>query len=111
MKNNSSIAYIGRKSEIILSPYNENNPTFIYTKYSVKRNKVTVPCGDHGGFSVSEGNECLELVCWVLRLGDLMSTKRCFTGLCFVQCMSGFFILSFLAYRYHDMKITRSTGH
>jgi len=90
MKNDCSIAYIGRKSEIILSPYNENNPTFIYTKYSVNSNKVTVHCGDHGGFSVSEVNECLELGCRVLRLCNVMSTKRCYTAVCFVQCMSGF---------------------
>jgi len=54
MKYNSSIVYMVSKSQIILSILNENNPTFIYTKYSVKRNKVTVHCGDHWRFSVSE---------------------------------------------------------
>jgi len=52
MKYNCSIVYIVRKSEIILSPLNENNPTFRYTKYSVKNNKVAVHCGDDGWFRV-----------------------------------------------------------
>jgi len=54
MKNNCSIVYTVRKSEIILSPPNENNPTIVYTKYSLNSNKVTVHRVDHGGFSVSE---------------------------------------------------------
>jgi len=40
MKYNCSIVYIVRKSEIILSPLNENNHTFMYTKSSVKKTKL-----------------------------------------------------------------------
>jgi hypothetical protein len=61
MKCKCSIVYIMRNSEIILSPLNENNPTFIYTKYSVKTNKVTVHCGDHGGLNVSESSRVIEI--------------------------------------------------
>ena len=61
MKYKCKIVYIMRNSEIILSPPNESNFTFIFTKYSFKTNKDTLHCGDHGGLNVSESSRVIEI--------------------------------------------------
>jgi hypothetical protein len=76
MKYNCGIVYIVRKSEIILSPPNENNPTFIYTKYSVKNTKLQCIVVIMEGSVCQKGKECLELVSWVLRSRDVVISKK-----------------------------------
>ena len=76
MNYNCIIDYIVSNCEISLSPLYENNPTFIYTKYTVRRTKLQCIVVITEGLVCQKGKECMELVCWVLRLGDIMSTNK-----------------------------------
>jgi len=94
-----------RKFEIIFSLPNENNLTLKYKQYDVERNKVRGHCGDNGGFTASEisrvtGISALRVEAWY---SLEYKKKSCYTGVGILHFMSVFYILIFLAYRYHEL--------